>query len=91
MTSMASSRYTGTPPDIAHMRSHGVTRVSVHCSCGHRGKIALDAIGLPDDLPFSEIGKRKRLVCSKCGSRSFKIMPDWPVGNGGQGGGHRGN
>jgi hypothetical protein len=40
--------YTGPPMDLDNMRSLGVTRIDVYCSCGHQATI--DVSNLPGDL-----------------------------------------
>lgn len=73
-------------PTIGFLRAQGVTGVRVYCRTGHCVRSAcleFDAIGLSTDLPFPEIERSGRLVCSACGGRMVSTMPDWPVRAGG--------
>ena len=69
-----------TPPDIAHFRSHGITRLDVYCQtlgCHHFSTIDFDRLGLPDHIPLIEIPRHRRFRCERCGGTSIEVRPDW--------------
>ena len=76
------------PPTIASCCRQKMTGFTVHCGapCRHVGRVAFDALRLPDTTIFIEIPKLRRIVCQACGRRASEIMPDWSqyiaVGNG---------
>jgi hypothetical protein len=39
--------------------------------------VAFDAIGLPDETPFPDIGRARRFRCMACGSGDSVVVPDW--------------
>jgi hypothetical protein len=59
--------------DPVNKRSLGVTKVDVHCACGHQASV--DVSKLPGDLAVPDV--RLRLRCSKCGKRPSETRPDW--------------
>lgn len=67
------------PPTIGSVRRLGASGLLVACNapCRRQASVALDALRLPDDTPFDEIGKRRRLVCEACGRRASRISVDW--------------
>jgi hypothetical protein len=68
------------PPTIGHMKMLGLAGVWVTCTrdrCHRDVALGFDQLGLPDDLPFPEIGARRRFVCSACGSKAVSVTPDW--------------
>jgi hypothetical protein len=67
------SRYTVPPMDLANMRSLGVTKVDVYCSCGHQASV--DVSDLPGDVAVPDV--RLRLRCSQCGKKPAETRPDW--------------
>jgi hypothetical protein len=38
------TRYTGSPMDLANMRSLGVTRIDAYCACGYQANIDVSAL-----------------------------------------------
>jgi hypothetical protein len=46
-------------------------------ACQHSGTVAFDAINLPEEAPFPEIGRARRFRCTACGSRDYAVVPDW--------------
>jgi hypothetical protein len=65
-------------PTIAHLKAGGLTGVCPVCrACQHSGTVAFDVIGLPDETPFPDIGRARRLRCSACGARNCAVVPDW--------------
>ena len=75
-------RYTGPPPTIAFLRQeNGIQGVRVYCAglnCGRMQEISFYDLGLPEETLFPEIARRRRWVCTGCGSREVSCMPDWP-------------
>ena len=72
----------GSLPTIGHNRPMGLVALQAECllycgGCGHSGRVRYDDLGLADDTVFLEIPWLVRLVCSRCGIRSFEISPDW--------------
>jgi hypothetical protein len=64
---------------LGNMRAQGIRDVVAHCeaaSCFHSATVNVGA--LPDDLPVPDVALR--LVCSKCGRRQIKTIPDWSQG-----------
>ena len=58
----------------------GVTALLATCAfpdCWHTGVVRFDAAGVDDQTPFPSIVSRARFVCTRCGGRSVRIMPDW--------------
>lgn len=71
------------PPTIAACQAEGCIGFFIWCNgsvghfrCGHRRLIRWADIDLPPNLPFPAIRSRIRARCTKCGSRSFCIIPD---------------
>lgn len=57
-------------PTIADLKASGLTGVYSVCrACQHSGAVAFDAIGLPDETLFPDIGRARRFRCSACGAR----------------------
>jgi hypothetical protein len=68
------------PPTIAHLKTHGLEGLFVTCAnaaCQQSTPFTFAALGLEDDLPFPSIARRRRFVCSRCGSKAVNIMPNW--------------
>jgi hypothetical protein len=61
------TRYTGPPMDLTNMRSLGVTRVDVYCSCGHQASVNVS--NLPGDLAVPEIKHRLRFEVRQAAER----------------------
>jgi hypothetical protein len=62
------------------MRERGIRNVLAHCEaigCHHAAAVNVDA--LPEELPVPDVALR--LVCSKCGRRQIKTIPDWSQGH----------
>lgn len=72
------------PPSVAQVQAEGCIGFHIHCNagpigvgrCGHWRLIRWEDIDLPPDLPFPAIRTWIRARCTKCGSRSFSIVPD---------------
>lgn len=61
------------PATVASTRAQGIKTVAAFCEaqrCGHDATIPLD--GWPDETPIPDMALKLR--CSKCGSRSIKVM-----------------
>jgi hypothetical protein len=66
------------PPTIAHLKAQGLTSVCPVCrACQHSGAVAFDALRLPDETPFPDIGRARRFRCSACGARDCAVAPNW--------------
>ena len=66
------------PPTIAHLNGHGLVGLFVICDnphCLHAAPFTFAALGLPDELPFPTIGRRRRFVCTHCGGRRVSVSP----------------
>jgi hypothetical protein len=64
------------PMTLAHMRDHGVHSVDARCDaigCGHEATLNVDDV--PDEIPVPDVALRLR--CSRCGSRSIQVRPNW--------------
>ena len=69
-----------TPPTIAQLKAQGVTGFGVTCNsrpCFHSAYLTFDVAGVADGEEFPSITARRRFVCSACGGRSVRVMPDW--------------
>ena len=64
----------------------GLKALHAHClimdrfgqrGCGHSGDILYDALGLPDETIWIRIPWHRRLICSRCGTRTYEISPNW--------------
>ena len=67
------------PPTIAHLRSMGLTGLSVTCGgadCQHSTDLRFDDLKLPDETAFPQIVKLRRFACKACGSGRVSLMPD---------------
>jgi len=65
------------PPSIQHLKAFGVSNVRLFCdahACSHKATIGFEALNRSDQTVFSEL----RFRCSKCGSRSVSVQPEWP-------------
>ncbi len=75
-------RYTGPPPSIGYLRrENGIEGVRVSCTglnCGRMQAMTFDELGLPESTLFPEIARRRRWLCTGCGSREVTCMPNWP-------------
>ena len=48
------------PPTIAHLKANRLAGVCPVCrACQHSGVVAFDALRLPDEIPFPDIGHRQ--------------------------------
>ena len=68
--------YAYEPMDLANMRQNGVTQLALYChgrECWHQA--VLDVSSYPGDLLVQSF--RRRVVCSRCGSRDVDVRPDW--------------
>ena len=68
------------PPTIGHLRSMGLTGLTVTCSgveCHHAVDMRFDDLGLAEEVEFPQIVTLKRFWCSRCGSDRVTLMPDW--------------
>ena len=68
------------PPTIGHMKALGLAGAWVTCTragCGRDVAISFYELGLPDGLPFPQIGVRRRFACSACGPKAVSVTPDW--------------
>ena len=74
-------QYRGPPATIASLQANGVKGVEIRCAslgCYQRKVVSFDALSLPDTTPFPSIATAKPWVCSVCGGRAVRLMPDWP-------------
>lgn len=68
------------PPTVAHLKSMGAGAFSVTCArafCLHSASLTFAAVGVEDRESFPSITERRRFVCTRCGSRTVSITPDW--------------
>ena len=64
---------------LGNMRAQGIRDVLAYCegvNCRHSAAVNVDL--LPEGLPVPDVALR--LVCSKCGRRQIKTIPDWSQG-----------
>jgi hypothetical protein len=77
---MATTRYDGAPATIGNLRHNGIEQVKVECAvphCYHRGAFKFDDLGIEDDVEFPSIAKRRSFICTRCGSRKFRLHVCW--------------
>ena len=70
---------------IAQARAAGETTLTVHCTaqgCYHQAVKTFEELRLWNDMIFVDVPQHRRLICSKCGSRSAKVMPIFPARRG---------
>jgi hypothetical protein len=68
------------PPTIGYLRRDGLEGVVVQCAnvdCRRTADVAWDAIGLPEDTPFSDIVFRAGFRCTGCGTSDCYVSPNW--------------
>lgn len=69
-------------PTVEHDRGHGITSLIVYCAagtvCPHSKVFTFDELRLTDDMVMVNIPRRRRFVCSKCGSRKVTVRSVWP-------------
>jgi hypothetical protein len=66
---------------LSHFKSHLVSLLIVSCRtakkhgyrCNHEGRVPFE--GLPD-VDLSELGRRIRFRCAKCGGGKVELRPD---------------
>jgi hypothetical protein len=46
--------------------------------CPHWKVFTFDELGVPDDMPVIHIPRRRRFICTACGSRKVSIRSVWP-------------
>jgi hypothetical protein len=59
-------------------RTYAVGVSRANAACLHSAAFTFAALALGDDVEFPSIARRRRFVCTQCGSRTVNVMPDWP-------------
>lgn len=70
----------GPPATISSLRQQGLVAFTVMCDageCANQKRVLFDDLGMPDTVPFLEIKAWRRFRCGRCGSRRFRLAPDW--------------
>jgi hypothetical protein len=83
---MKAEAYTplGAPmPNVAQVRALGVRSVRVFCAadlvCAHSKEMAFDELYLTNDAVMVGVAQMRRFVCTRCGSRTVQVRPEWPA------------
>jgi hypothetical protein len=69
-------------PTVAQIRALGVRSVRVFCAadliCAHSKAMAFEELRLAEDEVIIHAARRRRFVCTCCGSRKVQVRPEWP-------------
>ena len=74
------------PPDIAHLRGHGVVGLTITCAkCRRTAYCTFDELLLPDSLPIPEVVTSRSFRCERYGCSRPEVLMEY-LATGGAGG-----